>query len=239
MNNYKIQIATDKDDLALQALKTIVKYIEIALSKKKRVQIALSGGSTPSNVYKLLADQDVNWSKVDVFLGDERWVDSSDSLSNALMLRETLLSKAPASQACFYPIPTTQLTSPQKSAEAFYEILKEKCNGNPPVFDLMLLGLGEDGHTASLFPDSNSLSVLDKWTTVSRGKGQDRITLTAKVLSASSKVIFLVSGNTKQNALKRLIDPDESPLRTPAKLVESETEILVLADKAASELILN
>jgi len=101
----------------------------------------------------------------------------------------------------------------------------------------MLLGLGDDGHTASLFPSTDSLYVFDRWTTVSRGKGQDRITLTAPVLSAANKVVFLVSGASKQIALKRLIDPHESSDRTPARLVQPAHEILVLADQLAASLI--
>ena len=98
----------------------------------------------------------------------------------------------------------------------------------------MLLGLGDDGHTASLFPGTDAPKVRDQWTTIGRGKGLDRITLTAPVLSAARKVLFLVSGEGKHQALSRLLDASESAERTPAKLVTPSTEILVLADQAAS-----
>ena len=102
------------------------------------------------------------------------------------------------------------------------------------MFDVMLLGLGDDGHTASLFPGTEAPKVTDRWATVGRGKGLDRITLTAPVLSAARKVMFLVSGEAKQQALQRLINPDELSTRTPAKLVTPSEEVLVLADDAAA-----
>ena len=99
----------------------------------------------------------------------------------------------------------------------------------------MLLGLGDDGHTASLFPGTEAPTVRERWTTIGRGKGLERITLTAPVLSASRQVIFLVSGDKKREALRRLLDPDESSDRTPAKLVQPDSQIVVLADHAACE----
>ena len=101
----------------------------------------------------------------------------------------------------------------------------------------MLLGLGDDGHTASLFPGTEATTITDQWATVGRGKGLDRITLTAPVLSAAREVIFLVSGSGKRQALQRLVDPQESPARTPAKLVSPAKPVLILADQdAASDL---
>jgi 6-phosphogluconolactonase len=102
------------------------------------------------------------------------------------------------------------------------------------VFDVMLLGLGDDGHTASLFPGTPATAVRDQAVTIGTGKGLERITLTAPVLSASRQVIFLVSGATKGEALRRLLDPDESSDRTPAKLVQPRTPVLVLADALAA-----
>tara|TARA_Y100001968_G_scaffold94151_2_gene84602 strand:- start:6645 stop:7358 length:714 start_codon:yes stop_codon:yes gene_type:complete len=237
MTTYNLDIANDKDDLTLRASELLVKTINSSLNKKDRIQIALSGGSTPSSVYKILSKIEIPWNRVDVFLGDERWVDSSNDSSNSLMIKNTLLSNPPGSKACFHLVPTTDLSSPEESAEYFERILNQKCIGSPPIFDLILLGLGEDGHTASLFPYSESLDVTDKWATVGRGKGQDRITLTFPVFCAAKKIVFLVSGSSKQNALQRLLDPSEPSRRTPAKLVKPSSQIIVLADKNASVLL--
>ncbi len=237
MTNYHLELAIDQKDLARRAVQIIASHIDLALDQRERAQIALSGGSTPSLAYSLLGQEHLPWSRVDVFLGDERWVDPDDESSNARMIRRTLLSSGPGSEAIFHPVPTIDFPSPKASAEAFSALLKRICVGDPPIFDLLLLGLGDDGHTASLFPETDALNVLDSWATVSHGKGLDRITLTSPVLSSARKVIFMVSGAAKQNALIRLLNPLESIYRTPAKLVQPHTEVLVLADEAAAALV--
>ena len=97
----------------------------------------------------------------------------------------------------------------------------------------MLLGLGDDGHTASLFPGTAATQVRDRWVTVGEGKGIPRITFTVPVLCAARSVLFLVAGTSKQEALKRLLDPAENPVRTPAKLVQTNSDMLVFADSEA------
>ncbi len=232
---YNLQVVSSSSDLAEQAAQNIVAQIDIALDQRERAQIALSGGKTPADAYILLGKKQLPWDRVDVFLGDERWVSPSDESSNALLIRQTLMSVYPGSEASFHQVPTVELSTPEDSAESFAEIIHKTCLGEPPVFDCMVLGLGDDGHTASLFPGTNSLEVTDQLTTVGYGKGMARISMTAPVLSAARKVIFLVSGGSKQVALKRLLDPYESPSRTPARLVRPVSEILVLADQEAAK----
>lgn len=234
-STYQLVRAKDPQDLAKRAAESIATAIDLALDQRDRAQIALSGGSTPGKAYTLLAQQHLPWDRVDVVLGDERWVDAQDPSSNALMLRTTLLAHgSPGAQARFHPVPTVQLGTPEASADAFAEVVQALCPGSPPVFDVMLLGLGDDGHTASLFPGTEAPLVEDRWTTIGRGKGLDRITLTAPVLSAARQVVFLVSGEAKREALRRLLDPAESSDRTPAKLVQSASPILVLTDEVTS-----
>jgi len=235
MTSYRIERASDPQDLGRLAAEHIGASIDLALDQRDRAQIALSGGSTPARAYERLGEEHLPWDRVDVLLGDERWVAADDESSNARMLRNTLLKPGhPGSRACFHPVPTVELPTAEASAEAFASLLAKFCEGDPPVFDLMLLGLGDDGHTASLFPGTDAPKVRDQWTTIGRGKGLDRITLTAPVLRAARKVLFLVSGEGKHQALSRLLDASESAERTPAKLVTPSTEILVLADQAAS-----
>ena len=119
--------------------------------------------------------------------------------------------------------------------DAFERYVRGLCPGDPPMFDVMLLGLGDDGHTASLFPGTPATEECTRLVTIGAGKGLERISLTAPVLSAARQVIFLVSGAAKRQALQRLLDPAEQPQRTPAKLVQPQAPVLVLADTEAAQ----
>ncbi len=231
---YELEVASGPDALARRAAQRIATAIDLALEERDRCQIALSGGTTPAAAYRLLGQERLPWDRVDVLLGDERWVPASDPASNARLLAETLLAQGPAREARFHPVPT-DLESPAASAEAFEQLVRCLCPGDPPVFDLLLLGLGDDGHTASLFPGSAAAAVRDRAVAVGSGKGLERITLTAPVLCAARQVILLVSGAGKRQALGRLLDPEESAERTPARLVQPRGPLLVLADAAAAE----
>ena len=234
MSDYRIERARDTDALARGAAEWIAAQISLVLDQRDRCSIALSGGSTPARAYSLLGQERLPWDRVDVVLGDERWVAADDSSSNARMLRQTLMGDGPGSAAVFHPAPTVELSDAEASASALAEVVGRLCSGDPPVFDVMVLGLGDDGHTASLFPGTEATTVTDCWATVGRGKGLDRITLTAPVLSAAREVMFLVSGSAKRQALQRLVDPQESPLRTPAKLVSPAKQVLIFADLDAA-----
>ncbi|MEB3234036.1 MAG: 6-phosphogluconolactonase [Cyanobacteriota bacterium] len=234
MTSYRLQVCSGADDLARQCAQQMASLIDQALGERDRVQIALAGGETPKATYRLLARQHLPWDRVDVLLGDERWVSADDPSSNARMVHETLLAAGePGSAARFHPVPT-DLPDPQASAEAFAALLETLCPGRPPQLDLVLLGLGDDGHTASLFPGTAAPAVRDRWTTIGEGKGLPRVTLTAPVLSAARRVLFLVSGAGKTQALSRLLDAKEDPARTPARLVQPSAAVLVLADAEAA-----
>ncbi|AAP99888.1 MULTISPECIES: 6-phosphogluconolactonase [Prochlorococcus] len=237
MTVFNIHRAKDQVTLAQLTSEYVSKTIIAELKTKERFQIALSGGSTPCMAYSLLREENLPWNLVDVVLGDERWVSHQDESSNALMLRRTLMASGPGAKACFHPIPTTELNTPEDSVSEFSKVINHLCEGDPPRFDLILLGLGEDGHTASLFPNSQSLYVKGAYATIGQGKGQQRISLTAEVLCSAAKVIFLVSGESKQIALKRLLDPLESFERTPARLVKPDSEVIIFTDEAAAKLI--
>lgn len=233
---YKLVVADSAAELARQTAESLASMIDVTLAQRDRCQIALAGGETPKPAYIRLGQEHLPWNRVDVFLGDERWVDSADAASNARMLRETLLAQTPAATAAFHPVPT-QLAAPADGAAAYQELLQQVCGCSPPALDVVLLGLGDDGHTASLFPGTKAPLVLDRVVTVGEGKGLPRITLTATALSAAKRVVFLVSGAGKQEALRRLMDPQEDPARTPAKLVQPTAEVLILADLDAAALV--
>lgn len=233
INGYQLVVADGTDGLARQAAQRIGSTIDLALAQRDRCPIALAGGETPKAVYRLLAQEHLPWERVDVMLGDERWVSAEDISSNARMVRETLMASGPGAKARFHPVPTDG-TDPHAGALAYGQLLSSVCGSEPPVFDLVLLGLGDDGHTASLFPGTTAPGVTDRTVTVGEGKGLPRVTLTAPTLSAARQVLFLVSGAGKQQALMRLLDPAESSDRTPAKLVRPSSPVVILADRAAA-----
>tara|TARA_B100000700_G_scaffold310085_1_gene390218 strand:+ start:244 stop:954 length:711 start_codon:yes stop_codon:yes gene_type:complete len=232
MQKYKLKVFDNKEDLTIFSTKIVANILREYLLQKDRIQVALSGGSTPAEMYKLLGEELLDWEKIDLFLGDERWVHHDDNSSNTRLINRTILSSSKGKKATFHTVPTTQLKTVEDSSKELDKLLRMNCSGDPAVFDLILLGLGDDGHTASLFPGSESLSIKDRWTASTYANGHSRITLTFPVLSAAKQVVFLVSGDSKKVALKRLIDPNESPLRTPAKLVNPISEILILTDQS-------
>ena len=232
MSQYELIQLADRSSLAKRAAETIAQVIDLTLAERDRVQIALSGGSTPEATYRLLGQEHLAWDRVDLLMGDERYVPANDQLSNARMVRGSLMAEGPGQHACFHPVPTdgADVTS---DVARFNSSLEQICGSSPTQFDLILLGLGDDGHTASLFPGTADTQVRDRWVTVGEGKGIPRITLAPPVLCAARLVVFLVAGEGKQQALGRLLDPAEDPGRTPAKLVQTEGKITVLADAAA------
>jgi 6-phosphogluconolactonase len=231
---YRLEVVDSPDVMARRCSETIASAIDLALAERDRCQIALAGGRTPAATYSQLGQEHLPWERVDLLLGDERFVPADDQASNARLLHETLMAGGPGRQARFHPVPT-QLASPEEAAQAYARTLAQLCGDHPPVLDLVLLGLGDDGHTASLFPGTAATTVTDETVTVSEGKGIPRITLTAPVLSAARRVLFLVSGADKQQALGRLLDPAEPAQRTPARLVQPAAEVLVFADRAAAQ----
>ena len=234
MTKYEIHVSEDTNSLAHAASDLIANIIQSTLKNKIRAKIALCGGSTPKAAYSLLGKKNIDWGNVDLFLGDERWVDKKSEDSNCFLLNNSLLKNGnPSLKATLFSVSTVELSSPEESAKDYERVLKSNLDGNPPWFDLILLGLGDDGHTASLFPGSDALFVRDDLITVGEGKGHKRITFTSKLLNSTDNVVFLISGSTKQTALNRLLDQSESWERTPAKLVTPNSEIIVLADKEA------
>ena len=236
INGYNLNIYKDKLELSSAVFKYIESQIIQTLKNKDRFKLCVSGGSTPKPAYQLLSRSDIGWEKVDIFLGDERCVDPNSELSNSLMLKNSLLTNY-GSKAFFYEIFSDLNTNEESIKKLFISKLLEKCGTNPPAFDLTLLGLGDDGHTASLFPYQPNNNV-DDFVIFNEGKGLKRISLTPKVFSASSKIIFLVSGASKNLALKRLLDEKESNDRTPSKLIKSSNQISIFCDQESAKNLL-
>jgi 6-phosphogluconolactonase len=183
--------------------------------------VALAGGSTPRRLYERLAHEDLPWPKIDVFFGDERCVPPDHPDSNYRLASEALLSKVAAR--------VHRMPGETCDAEAYEDELSRVFGSGPPRFDLVLLGLGEDGHVASLFPGDPALDITDRLVVRVRRPDHPRLTLTLPVLSAANVALFLVSGASKREALSRLLEHDDIPAaRVRAK------ETVIIADEAAA-----
>ncbi|HUG88371.1 MAG TPA: 6-phosphogluconolactonase [Actinomycetota bacterium] len=202
------------DDIATAALGVLV-----GLGPRT---IALSGGSTPRPLYEALARQPYPWEEVDVFFGDERCVPPDHPDSNFGMAREALLAMVAAHA---HPMPGETC-----DAEAYERTLRERFGDEVPSLDLVLLGLGEDGHTASLFPGDPALDERERWVVRVERPDHPRLTLTLPVLGGARAAMFLVEGEAKREPLRRLLDGDPS---IPAARVEAD-RVLVVADRAAA-----
>ena len=231
IDKYRFLIFENKFKLTSYITEYISTKIMNSFDVNERFRFCVCGGSTPRVIYEKLSNFDLPWQDVDIFLGDERCVDPLSDESNTYMLKNSLL-KNYASKAFFCDIFENKDLNDNLAKRQYLETLKEKLVGNPPIFDLTLLGLGEDGHTASLFPykDFNN----DDLIITSFGKDLKRISLTPKIISASSEIAFLVTGESKKLALKRLIEKNESSRRTPAKLIKSNSKILIFCDSDSS-----
>ena len=231
IDKYRIFIFENKFKLTSYLTEYISNKIKTSSNAKDRFKFCVCGGSTPRVIYEKLSNSDLPWQDVDIFLGDERCVDPLTENSNTNMLKNSLLRNY-ASKAFFYEIFKNKDLNDELAKQLYLKILKEKFASYPPIFDLTILGLGNDGHTASLFPYENFNN--DDLIITSFGKGLKRISFTPKIISSSSEIVFLVTGESKNLALKRLIDKNESPKRTPAKLINSNSKILIFCDSEAS-----
>ncbi len=214
----------------------VLEQMRASLEARGQCTIALSGGSTPKPLYEFLATQDLPWEKVYVFWGDERYVPPDDSQSNYRMAREAWLGKIDIPEENVFPMPT-MAQDPAADARTYDGQLQTFFGLEPgdfPVFDIILLGLGDDAHTASLFPNTEALQVCDRSVTVGNKDGEPRITLTFPVLNLARTVAFVVAGASKQTALDRIFAPEEDDLTYPARTVSPlEGELWWLLDEAA------
>lgn len=229
MNKPAIEIVATRSFSSAVA-DELVMLIRDAIDEHGKCTIALAGGSTPGSTYRLLSRQpyvsDIDWANVYLFWGDERWVGHDDTQSNYRMSRETLIDQVPIPEANIFPVDTTA-ASPEAAAEAYSKVIRNtvRTDGDSVAFDLILLGIGDDGHTASLFPHSPVLSVPDSEICVAttRPDGATRITLTPGVLKAASQVVFLVSGETKAGVVQKILQGPQNIEELPASLYHSMT----------------
>lgn len=205
-----------------EAARLLTATAQGAVRQRGRFAVALSGGETPRRLYQRLAEPpypvELPWAQTLVFFGDERWVEPNDPRSNVRLAEETLLSRLPV-RPTVYP-PKTVGLEPPVAAQGYGRLLREVL-GEPPVFDLVLLGLGTDGHTASLFPGSPALREEDP-VAASFVENLDsyRLTLTPGCLNRARLVLFLVVGSGKAEILRQVYRGRGDPFDRPAQLID-------------------
>jgi 6-phosphogluconolactonase len=226
----QIEVLPDADAVAQRAAQVIAAAARAAVQARGRFTLAVSGGHTPWVMLRLLAVEDVPWPGVDVFQVDERVAPAGDPDRNLTHLRESLLADAPLPAAQLHPMPVEE-PDLSRAAQAYAATLRAVC-GDPPVLDLVHLGLGPDGHTASLVPGDAVLGVhgADVAPTAGTYQGRRRLTLTYPAIDRARQILWVVTGAEKADALGKL--RVGSPA-IPGGRVRQE-RALVLADREAA-----
>ena len=233
-----LRVFDTPEELAQRLADWIVERIG---ARSGRTALCLSGGATPQRLYELLGAAPrrdrIPWARTHCFWGDERFVPSDDARNNFRMAREALLQHVPIPADNIFAIPTDRGSAADAAAEyertlkRFYRA--DALEPGRPLFDLTLLGLGEDGHIASLFPNSPALAETQQWAVPVSGQGGavDRVTLTYPALASSAATVFLVAGERKRAVLSRLRAGDPA---LPAAHLRPAGEFLLFADRAAA-----
>jgi len=241
-NTREILVFGDSQGVANFAVNKWMEICTKSVRNKGFFTVALSGGRTPIDFYTMLSARgnQLPWEKTHIFLADERFVPSSDKESNYRLIREYLLSHIDIPEANIHPVQTEEITLKQ-AAERYEDDIGNFFNiqgDRIPVFDLIMLGMGEDGHTASLFPGTPSLEEKRRLTipVIAVKAPNKRISLTLPVLNKAKHIIFLVSGEDKAPAVKEMLESRDSEL--PAALVKPEHgSLLLVIDEAAASLL--
>jgi 6-phosphogluconolactonase len=233
--NKKLEILPDQAALVARALELILSKIETAIAERGRFTIALSGGSTPKPLYEAIASSKLPWDKIHVFWGDERYVPPDHPDSNELMARRAWLSHVDIPADNIHPMPTLD-GDPAVSAAKYEKHLQEFFHTTPgefPSLDVVLLGMGDDAHTASLFPHTEALKVRDRLITVGNKDGNPRITFTYPFINSAGCVMFVVAGATKRPALAQVFAPTADDFTYPSRFIQPKGELWWLLDAAA------
>ena len=234
-----VQIFKDANELSAAAAELFVQTSKDAIAAKGSFTVALTGGSSPIKLHQLLATpayrEEVDWANVFIFWGDERWVSMEDERSNAKMAFDTLLN--------FVPIPSGQINpmydavkSPEEFAPIYEQWIREQVDEDG-VFDLILLGMGDDGHTASLFPGTAVLKEETKWVDAYYLEPQQmyRITLTAPLINRAKKIVVITFGEKKTHALHEVLEGEHNPKLYPSQLLKPVNgELLFMVDEVAA-----
>ncbi len=238
----KVQVYPDLEALSQAAARLWEAKAQEAVQSRGRFSVALSGGSTPRRLFELLGEPPLSgrlpWERTHVFWGDERCVPPEDSRSNARLAREHFLDRVPIPAAQVHPIFCHE--SPEAGAAAYAAELRRFFGRAAPRLDLVWLGLGADGHTASLFPGSAALEEQERWAApvVLSPPNLNRVTLTAPFLNQAALIVFLVAGADKALALHQVLQGPRNPRNLPAQLIRPrDGELRWLVDRQAASLL--
>jgi 6-phosphogluconolactonase len=220
-------VIAERETLYRQLADSLVQVLGQTPTERERAMLALSGGQTPQPLYRLLAGEPyrnaIDWQRVCFFWADERYVPPTDPTSNFRMAYELWLREWQLPQHCLHPMPT-YLPDPDEAARRYEAHLRQffATRARFPQFDLILLGMGEDGHTASLFPEDAALGETTRWVAPARAPvpPYQRLTLTLPVLNAARRVWFLITGERKREALRRVFKTDRHEPPLPAARVK-------------------
>lgn len=219
LNSAVVHVYPDHDSLSAALAEELARSLSQTVRRSGRCSLALSGGTTPRTLYSRLAERTAEaswWAGVEVFFCDERWVPHEAAESNFRMVRETFLDRVPLPSHNVHPVPT-DAASPDEAAAAYERQLRAGGAGHPRL-DLVLLGMGADGHTASLFPGSPALAETEKLVAaiLAPTPPHQRITFTLVPINAAAAVHFLVTGAHKAKVVARALDPTTAPAEVPA-----------------------
>jgi 6-phosphogluconolactonase len=222
--NNKFHIFNSPAELCKGTADFILELALYAVKTKDKFVVALSGGNTPKALYALLAQspykEQMPWTKTYFFWGDERYLPETDPQNNSCMARQTLLSKIEIPENNIYPVQTN--LAPALAASAYEQTILDFFEQSFPVFDLILLGLGENGHTASLFPGTPVLEEKTKLVAAVfiEEVNMYRITLTIPVINSAANIVFLASGQSKADVLDKVLNTGYADSHLPAQLIQ-------------------
>jgi 6-phosphogluconolactonase len=235
-----IRIFQNEDEVSSAAADVFVQAANEAIAAKGSFTVALTGGSSPKQLHYLLTtpaySQQVDWANVYVFWGDERWVPLDDDRSNAKMAYGTLLNFVQIPSGQIYPMYSDAHT-PEEFAAVYEQSIKDIVSPEG-TFDLIFLGMGDDGHTASLFPGTAVLSEQTKWVDAYYLEPQSmyRITLTAPLINRAKKIVVVAFGEKKANALYEVLEGESNPAKYPSQLLKPiNGDLTFMVDKAAAQ----
>lgn len=243
-----VQIYPDTQYLAQAAVEIFIQTAETAIRERELFSVSLSGGSTPQALYQLLASEPfserVDWARTQIFWGDERCVPPDHPDSNYFKAKTMMLDDVPVPENNIHRIlaehpPEQAAQEYEETLLSFFSSLPSREERENASFDLVLLGMGDDGHTASLFPGTPAIHEETRWTAAQYidKLASWRITLTPAILNRASLVVFLVSGAGKSDTLQRVIYGSYQPERYPSQVIQPKNgQVLWMVDEPAASL---